>query len=136
VVICRDIWRLVGEHAAIARHALATVADELFRTYQAEAVTGTVALRIRDGGCVFPDCDVQPSWCDAHHVTHWDDGGRTDLDNLCLLCRRHHSITHRRGWSMDAGPAGRFSWTTPTGRTLYAQRHQRRRPPPPGRQAA
>jgi hypothetical protein len=52
------------------------------------------ALSVRDGGCAFPSCDRPVSWCDAHHVRHWADGGKTDLANLVLLCRRHHRMTH------------------------------------------
>jgi hypothetical protein len=52
------------------------------------------ALVVRDSGCAFPVCDRPPSWCDAHHVRHWADGGATDLGNLVLLCRRHHRLIH------------------------------------------
>jgi hypothetical protein len=44
------------------------------------------AVRLRDGGCVFPGCDRPPSWCDIHHCQTWDDGGRTSLDNGAMLC--------------------------------------------------
>ena len=43
------------------------------------------ALAARDRQCRFPGCGNRR--CDAHHVTHWADGGRTALDNLVLLCR-------------------------------------------------
>jgi hypothetical protein len=52
------------------------------------------ALAVRDGGCAFPTCDRPVGWCDAHHVRHWADGGSTELSNLVLLCRRHHTVTH------------------------------------------
>ena len=52
------------------------------------------ALDLRDGGCTWPGCDAPPGWCDAHHVTHWADGGTTSLDQLRLLCRRHHTRIH------------------------------------------
>ena len=48
------------------------------------------ALVLRDGGCRFPGCGRPQAWCDAHHVKHWADGGSTALENLVLLCRRHH----------------------------------------------
>ena len=53
------------------------------------------AVTIRDRGCAFPGCGRPPGWCDAHHVTHWADGGTTSLDNLVLLCRPHHRAIHR-----------------------------------------
>ena len=51
----------------------------------------------RDRHCRFPGCDRPQAWCDVHHVTHWADGGSTALDNLLLLCRRHHGLVHRAG---------------------------------------
>jgi hypothetical protein len=35
---------------------------------------------------------------------HWIDGGHTDLDNLILLCRRHHSMWHLGVNFARAGP--------------------------------
>jgi hypothetical protein len=55
------------------------------------------AVIARDRHCRFPGCDRPQTWCDAHHVVHWADGGETALPNLLLLCRRHHGLVHRRG---------------------------------------
>lgn len=55
------------------------------------------ALKRRDGGCRFPGCD-QRHWVDAHHVLHWAHGGETKLNNLVLLCRRHHAAVHEGGY--------------------------------------
>lgn len=57
------------------------------------------ALAGRDGGCSFPGCDAPASWCDSHHIIAWVDDGRTDIDNLTLLCGFHHREFERRGWS-------------------------------------
>lgn len=52
------------------------------------------ALMIRDQGqCQFTGCH-RSRHLKAHHVTHWADGGRTDLDNLVLLCQFHHTAVH------------------------------------------
>ena len=45
--------------------------------------------------CSIKGCATPAKWCDAHHIKHWIDGGTTSLDNLVLLCRRHHTITHQ-----------------------------------------
>ena len=71
------------------------------------------ALAVRDGGCVFPGCSRPLSWCEAHHVWHWLDGGPTDLDNLALMCRAHHRAVHEGGWRLIRGPDGRFTATPP-----------------------
>lgn len=46
----------------------------------------------RDRTCRFPGCTVRHT--DAHHMTHWADGGETKLDNLVLSCRSHHRAVH------------------------------------------
>jgi hypothetical protein len=55
------------------------------------------AVIVRDRHCRFPGCDRPQTWCDAHHVLHWADGGPTALSNLLLMCRRHHRMVHRAG---------------------------------------
>jgi len=88
------------------------------------------ALAVRDGGCVWLGCDMPVGWTDAHHITPWEHGGPTDLANLALLCRHHHGVTHRTGWTMTAHADQTFTWLTPGGQTLHSQRH-RGRPPDP-----
>jgi len=58
------------------------------------------ALKIRDGHCQWPGCERTASWCDGHHIVHWIDGGPTDLENLVLLCKRHHRMVHEGGWQL------------------------------------
>ncbi|AYF98647.1 HNH endonuclease signature motif containing protein [Protaetiibacter intestinalis] len=56
-----------------------------------------VAIAARDGGCLM--CDRPPSWCEAHHIDHWEEHhGRTDVDDGVLLCRFCHLLVHNRGW--------------------------------------
>jgi len=53
------------------------------------------AVVLRDGHCQWWGCDRPQSWCDAHHIEHWADGGETKLSNLTLLCRPHHRLEHQ-----------------------------------------
>ena len=72
------------------------------------------ALAARDRQCRFPGCGNRR--CDAHHVEHWADGGRTALDNLVLLCRRHHRAVHEGGFRVSLDAAGAVRFLGPDGR--------------------
>ncbi|MGK2875445.1 MAG: DUF222 domain-containing protein [Nocardioides sp.] len=69
-------------------------------------------LAVRDGGCAHPGCGRPVSWCDAHHITPWEHGGATCLDNGVLLCRLHHTAIHHGGWQVYLG-ADRHPWFIP-----------------------
>ncbi|WP_297082503.1 HNH endonuclease signature motif containing protein [uncultured Demequina sp.] len=59
-----------------------------------------VAFLERDGGCAM--CGAPPSYCEAHHIEWWKDGGRSDLDNGLMLCVACHQTIHHGGWEIDA----------------------------------
>jgi 5-methylcytosine-specific restriction protein A len=59
------------------------------------------AVAARDGGCAHPGCDRPPSWCEVHHVIEWRHGGRTDVENLVMLCCAHHDQIHSSEWTID-----------------------------------
>ena len=65
------------------------------------------ALIARDRTCTAAGCD-RPHWmCEIHHIVPWAEGGRTDLDNLTLLCSKHHHLHHaneRRRPSPEPAP--------------------------------
>ncbi|MCC2594203.1 HNH endonuclease [Tessaracoccus sp. OS52] len=50
------------------------------------------ALSMRDGGCIFPNCQRSDAGCEAHHVVPWWAGGPTSLQNLVLVCPHHHKL--------------------------------------------
>ena len=81
------------------------------------------ALAARDRQCRFPGC--QNRRCDAHHLEHWADGGATALDNLVLLCRRHHRAVHEEGYRITLDARGDAHFVRPDGRPFPAA------PPPP-----
>jgi hypothetical protein len=70
-------------------------------------------LRHRDDTCRFPGCAAR-RFTQAHHIRWWSKGGRTDLDNLILVCTFHHRLVHEHGWSIrreDDG--GEVAWFRP-----------------------
>ncbi|WP_040632921.1 HNH endonuclease signature motif containing protein [Mobilicoccus pelagius] len=84
-----------------------------------------IALALRGKGCTYPGCQAPPVWCDGHHIRHWADGGTTDLPDIALLCRHHHTVVHRQGHLVDdhgvhwrrsdgspVGNAPRIGWIT------------------------
>ena len=72
------------------------------------------ALELRDGGCVHPGCNVPVSWCDVHHIIHWGNGGETNLENCQLLCRKHHTRTHKNETARQPQGLGREPGTAPS----------------------
>jgi hypothetical protein len=77
------------------------------------------ALRLRDGGCRFPDC-ANHKYVDAHHVVHWADGGETKLSNLIELCRFHHRLLHEGSFGLAATLDGLLVFSRPDGSRLDA----------------
>lgn len=56
------------------------------------------AILMRDGGCVIPQCNIPPSWCEIHHVVEWAQGGATTVGNGASLCWYHHRNIDTNGW--------------------------------------
>ena len=83
---------VVGESGDVLR---------LGRAQRLFSVQQRIALAARDGGCRFPGCDRPPSFTEAHHITPWSRGGRTDVDDGILLCRHHHLLVHNNGWEIS-----------------------------------
>ncbi len=75
------------------------------------------ALKARDKGCAFPGCRNQ-RFVDAHHIRHWSAGGETSLDNLMLLCTRHHKLVHEGGYSIERDFEHRWYFKRPDGRAV------------------
>ena len=67
-------------------------------------------LWLRDRHCTFPGCTKPATWCDAHHLIHWADGGPTDVDHGALLCQAHHTVVHNHRYAGEVvtGPGGPF----------------------------
>jgi hypothetical protein len=63
-------------------------------------------------------------------VVWWRHGGRTDLDNLILICSFHHKLVHEHGWSISGTAVTGLSWSRPDGSRFEAG------PSPPARSVA
>jgi hypothetical protein len=74
------------------------------------------ALKERDRGCRFPGCGNRRA--DAHHWRHWVHGGETKLENLILLCRRHHRMIHDEQFVIASPQLGTFVFLRPDGQQI------------------
>jgi hypothetical protein len=74
------------------------------------------ALVVRDGGCTWPGCTAPAAWCDvAHGNRAYRDDGRLHLGDCALLCRRHHRLFDRGGWTLQVeGPDVHYQRTPAT----------------------
>ena len=117
-VSIRDAIRM----ASHAHHYLTIFDDDgralyLGRSKRIASPDQRIVLIGRDRGCSFPSCTRPATWCQAHHVTDWIDGGPTDIDSLTFGCDMHHAL-------VGTGP-GTWATTKTTashrypGRTLW-----------------
>lgn len=80
------------------------------------------AVAARDRGCRAPGCTRKKAWCDAHHIRWWRRHGETKLDNLLLLCQRHHHLVHKFNWDVALDvDTGRATFTLPNGTVMISE---------------
>jgi hypothetical protein len=72
------------------------------------------ALIARDQHCQWPGCERPASWCDGHHLVHWNRGGGGEIENQVLLCHRHHWLVHEGEWQLVKTEDGRLMAIAPT----------------------
>jgi hypothetical protein len=74
--------------------------DDVGQVVTLESVHGDItlaqrrAVAARDRCCVARGCTRPPAFSDVHHLRSREDGGPTSVENLVLLCRRHHVLWH------------------------------------------
>jgi hypothetical protein len=122
---------LVGFGPIPADVGRALAADAHWRRVLTDPATGTVLdlghrriptpalarlVRHQHSRCVFPGCGMPATNTDIDHTIPHTQKGRTALDNLGLLCRKHHRAKHR-GWQLTQPKPGIFEWTSPTRNT-------------------
>src|SRR2546427_10589833 len=72
------------------------------------------ALNARDQHCQWPGCERTASRCDGHHLVYVMHGGSDELENLILLCTRHHRMVHESGWQLVKTEGGEIITIAPT----------------------
>jgi Domain of unknown function (DUF222)/HNH endonuclease len=114
-VSSKTIERLACD-SSIARVLLnsESVVIDVGRSKRVVSEPGRRALTARDGHCAWRECDRPASRSAAHHLVHWIHGGTSDLDNLVLLCHRHHWMVHEGNWQIVRGGDGRMLTIPPT----------------------
>jgi hypothetical protein len=81
------------------------------------------ALTVRDGGrCRFPGCTHRH--VDIHHLSFWEHGGLTDIENGISLCPRHHTLLHQ-GFTASGDANHIVTFRRPGGAALGTTRPQR-----------
>jgi hypothetical protein len=71
----------------------------------------------RDRHCRFPGC-TNAIFINPHHIVPWVPGGRTDLDNLAVLCEHHHHMVHSKHWTMSGNANEELTFVGPSGRIM------------------
>ena len=64
------------------------------------------AMGVRDRHCRAEGCDIPAAWCEAHHLTPWSKGGKTNLADGLLLCSHHHHRAHDDRYLHERTPSG------------------------------
>ena len=72
------------------------------RKHRSATEAQRAALIVRDKHCI--GCGKSATWCEAHHIIPWQDGGLTDIDNLVLVCPACHHDIHDRKWQVHKDP--------------------------------
>lgn len=83
---------------------------DLGRRSRLASTSQRLAKHVEQGGfCGIEHCERPASWADAHHWRQrWADGSSTNLDDLVLICPRHHTLAHLPGRSLQPHQGGTF----------------------------
>ena len=76
-------------------------------------------LLARDRTCRFPGCRQPATRTDIDHAHSWETGGETNIENLGLLCRRHHRLKTHGRWGLLSNLDGSCEWTSPVGKKYF-----------------
>lgn len=140
---CRELRCGTEASTDVAARAFANRSLRLRRDHQRGTMTVTVELPIETGELLEKaldkarddDCLAAPDLADTawstrqadallnvirrylhgHHVEHWSNNGETRLENLLLLCTKHHTLVHEGGFRIQRDFRHRWYFTRPDG---------------------
>ncbi|MEU6641955.1 DUF222 domain-containing protein [Saccharomonospora sp. NPDC046836] len=134
--IAADVARQIAEEPSstwrrIVTDPLTGVPVDVGRQrYRPPAVTDEF-VRVRDRECRFPSCHRPAHFGDNDHHIPWNRQGPTNQANLVNLCRRHHRLKDRPGWTYRLHPhTGAVTVTSPSGATYTSKPEPLHDPPP------
>lgn len=108
----------IGKRCALPRHHLdrVTCDGRLLPVWETEGVPVSVGrsrrivpehtrrlIEDRDQGCRYPGYQAT-GFLENHHITHWADGGSTNVDSLMSLCSYHHREHHNGSFDVAGNP--------------------------------
>jgi hypothetical protein len=56
-----------------------------------------------------------PASVDIHHIEHWANGGETAVEQLMLLCSKHHTLVHEGGFRIEKDFQDHWTFFRPDG---------------------
>ena len=113
----------------VVRHGIVLHAPGALKLGRTTRLANRAQRRVLRGlypTCALPGCDTRFELCHIHHVTWWEHGGTTDLDNLLPVCHRHHHHIHDQGVQLKLTPDRTLTTTYPNGTTHTTNPPQRR----------
>src|SRR5580765_239185 len=102
--------RLAAKHGVIPA-VLGTKSEvlDLGRKARLASKKQRLAMSIQQhGSCAEERCDRPIAWADAHHLHPWHLGGNTDLKQMVMLCRRHHTMADHPDYDVARLAPGRI----------------------------
>lgn len=79
-----------GRDYALLTDGVTGVPLALGRSVRTATFEQKLALAAMEMCCSAPGCTEPAAWCDVHHCIAYLLGGRSDIENFTLLCRKHH----------------------------------------------
>lgn len=116
----RSTWQRIACNARIVALLTDRHDNPLYLGRRHRLVRGRLlqAVRARDHDqCRFPGCTNRR--VDVHHIVHWLHGGKTEITNVILVCRAHHTLIHDHGYQIHHVD-GSFEFRYPTGTPIPA----------------